>query len=694
MDYNKFNIEEKYDSYKNISEDEAKNILKRLQEEKLDNEYDYSVLRGKILLKIGDTTKAIEELKKALNSKITDEVYDLLSFAYFEIKDYEEALKYINLSFEITVDEYIYNHKGKILEELKRYEECFETYYDGLKFALGTYSSYGDVEIFGENVARIGGILKSKYISEIKEFIKNEDYFNLYEYYIKFLSVIAKEEENDHYHSVNEYVEFKYLELIEEGKNILINNDYYLEMINIYKLLYRIEENSEYEDRKYINRNYIDEKVKELVETLVERTSLQRDEDLILTVLNRVIELKNKDYYGYLYHKGFIYMKVKNIDGGIDVLKRVIDAKACDYMVKIQSYECIIKSLEEYEKYTDVKEEYKENLSDFLKNDIDKIKNHPYFDLDKKCELIIQNCKRAINLYLDTEFWMKYMEELAMEFGDQYEVITKNQSTYKVISNYNKAIAIYDKLIKIRPECANGYYRKGRAIVLVLRLLNSSKSSLKDAAGVHNLECFTYSEVIYNLNKAIKLNSTDGKYFNLIARTHFEIGEYDKALSYIEHALKLSPNDLFMNLNMVCVYIRRYQYVEAVDYLFKMSYKDMNRGSVRKTFLPRKEILSFLMGIFNLYPRQDKIYYIIAYYFYAIEEFQFNKSVNFINSALEEIDDERYYLLKGKIYYRAEEYEEALKYVNDAIAIDDHYDEAFLVKEKCEKKLIETKTVK
>ncbi|WP_346888402.1 tetratricopeptide repeat protein [Clostridium sp. UBA1056] len=691
MDYNKFNIEEKYDSYNNITKIEAEKILLNLENGMdYDKGYDYYILKGKMLLKLDRMKEASAALEKALSFNKTDEVCDLLSFAYYEEKDYERALYYIDLSFEIAVDEYIYNHKGKILEKLDRFEEAFEIYYKGLNYTLSTYSSYGDIEIFGENLARLGGVLKNLYVDNINKYIVNKDYYNLYGNYMKLLQVILKEEENDHYHSSSEYVNVKYLELIEEGKYILIDNSYFLEMINIYKILYDIENNSEYDDRDYINKDYIDDKVKEFIDAVMERTSLTNDVDLIIRVLNEIISIKNKDYYGYIYHKGFIFMKLKRYDEGLKVLDTIVKDKKCNYSIRVQSYECIIKIMDEAEGiYKEKCNDYKKRMSELLKSEIHRLKSDEYLTLDNKCEGIMHNCNRAINLELDNEFWYDYIEILSLDLGDEYEVIVKNQSIYKVIENYNKAINIYDRLIIIKSNCAHGYYRKGRAIVLILRLLNSSKTSLKDLIGVHNLDCFSYSEVIYNLNRAISLKNDNGKYFNLLARTHFEIGEYDKSLEYMEQALYLEPNDLYMNINKVCIYIRRYQYTEAVDYLFKMSYKDIDRGTVRKTFLSRKEILSFLMGIFNLYQRQDKIYYIISYYFYAIVDFHYDKALTFINNAIEIADDERYYLLKAKIYFKDCKYKEALKCAEEAIIIDDHYDEAFLIREQCNKKLEE-----
>lgn len=686
MDYNKFNIEDKYDSYKNISKKDAERILMKLEEasSKEGIGYDYFVLRGKMLLKLERMEEAFISLKRALDFKISDEVYDLLSFAYYKVGKYENALYYINRSFCINVDEYIYNHKGKILEQLGRLEEAFEVYYDGLKYVLDAYSSYGDVEIFGENVFRVGGVLKTNYIKLINQFIQKGDYYNLYEYYMKFLEVTLKEEENDHFHTSMGIQEFKCLEIIETGKYILIDNDYFIEMINIYKILYEIEKNCEYEDKNYINRPYIDKKVKELIDDIVERTSLAKDKGVILQVLNEAINLKNSNYYDYLYHKGFIYMKLKKYEDGMKVLNNIIADEKCNYLIKVQSFECIIKSFEdESSPYKEICEMYKEDLTNFLVDDIERLKTDEYLTLDVKTEEILKNCIRALNLSLNREFWIKTFEDLALEYGEKYEISEKNKYTYKMIENYNKAINIYDKLIKINKDCAHGYYRKGRAIVLVLRLLNSSKTDLKEISWVHNLDCFSYSEVIYNLNKAISLRDNNGKYFNLLARTHFEIGEYEKASEYMEQALKLNPKDLYMNLNMVCVFMRRYQYTEAVDYLFRMCSKDLERGTIHKTFLPRKEILSFLMGIFNIYQRQDRIYYIISYYFYGIVEFKPIKAITFINKAIEMVDDERYYLLRGKIYFKEGNFEMAFKSAEEALGIDEHYDEAHAIKEAC-----------
>ncbi len=310
MDYNKFNIEEKYDSYKNITQEEAEKIISKLEKDlKTEKSYDFSILIGKMLLKLCRYKEAINEIHNALAFRKSDEAYDLISYAYYKVGELDKALYYVNKSFELFTDEFVYNHKAKILEELGDYEEAFNIYYEGLKFLIDNNKSYGDLEIFGENVARIAIILKEKYRKDISIYIAQKNYKKLYETYMKLLDIIIKEEENDQYHNLNNKINFNYLEIVESGKEIFINEEQYLELLSIYIKLYYIEEHSEMEELEYINKDYIDNKIRALVETVINNTSLETQHEAIVDFLNSVIEIRNRDYYNYLYHKGYIQLR-------------------------------------------------------------------------------------------------------------------------------------------------------------------------------------------------------------------------------------------------------------------------------------------------------------------------------------------------------------------------------------------------
>ena len=93
------------------------------------------------------------------------------------------------------------------------------------------------------------------------------------------------------------------------------------------------------------------------------------------------------------------------------------------------------------------------------------------------------------------------------------------------------------------------------------------------------------------------------------------------------------------------------------------------------------------MGIFNIYQRQDRIYYIIGYYFYGIVDFQPTKAITFTNKAIDIVDDERYLILRAKIYFKENNYVLALKSAEEALGIDEHCDEAYAIKEACNNEL-------
>jgi tetratricopeptide (TPR) repeat protein len=683
MDYNKFNIEEKYDSYNDISKEEAEKIIYKLSEDiSSTTNYDVLILKGKMYLKLNKFEDAIKCLKAALAFKENDEAYDLLSFAYYEIKDFRESLNQIQHSFQFSIDEYIYNHKGKILEKLKDYEGAFKAYYEGLNFLIENNKGYGDLEIFAENLARVGKFLKESYLIHCQDYINKKEYIKLYNVYIKLLDIIIKEEENDEYYNALNSNHSYYLRAIEEGKDILEENGYYMEIISVYKKFYEVEVNSEDRELGYINKDYIDKKIKEVVEKVVSKVLTSKKHPDIFSLLDQVIKINNKDYHLYVYYKGSILLTVGRYTEGVECLKIVLEDLEVKVKTKIQAYECMISALERRNDLT-LCGFYKKQLSQYLQEQITFVLERVDFNLDDKCNILLQYCDKALELNLDKEYWTIKTEEVCLFLGEEYEHISTNFTIYEIIENYNKAIQIYDRLIQFNPECDHGYYRKGRAIVLVLRILNSSQSTTKDAKGVHELDCYAYSEVIYNLNKAISINNTNAKYFNLFARTHFEIQEYDKALVYIDKAIELDVSEAFIHINKIFVLIRNHKYTEAIDALLKLSLKNTHIGSVKKTFLPKKDILNFLMGMFNLYSRQDKIYYLIAYYFYSISDFDYKKSLIFINNAIEMGDDERYHLLKAKIYFKNKDYKDAIKACDEALSIDDHFDDAYNLRDQC-----------
>ena len=74
------------------------------------------------------------------------------------------------------------------------------------------------------------------------------------------------------------------------------------------------------------------------------------------------------------------------------------------------------------------------------------------------------------------------------------------------------------------------------------------------------------------LTKAIRLNPiTPGRYLNAIAISYRMVGQYDKAIEYLERATKKYPDFLFAHLNLSACYIlagrEKHAYAEAKEVL-------------------------------------------------------------------------------------------------------------------------------
>jgi adenylate cyclase len=79
-------------------------------------------------------------------------------------------------------------------------------------------------------------------------------------------------------------------------------------------------------------------------------------------------------------------------------------------------------------------------------------------------------------------------------------------------------------------------------------------------------------EAIPHVTKAIRLNPiTPGRYFNVIAISYRMIGQYDKAVGYLEKAIQHYPDFLFAHLNLSACYIlagrEKEAYAEANEVL-------------------------------------------------------------------------------------------------------------------------------
>lgn len=90
---------------------------------------------------------------------------------------------------------------------------------------------------------------------------------------------------------------------------------------------------------------------------------------------------------------------------------------------------------------------------------------------------------------------------------------------FKNIDQFDKAIADYNKAIELKPDYADAYYNRARAL---------------DLKG-------EYDKAIADYNKAIALNANDPEYYNGLGVTLDNKGEYYRAIEEYNKALQLNP---------------------------------------------------------------------------------------------------------------------------------------------------------
>lgn len=109
----------------------------------------YRIRKGEILFCIGEHyQEAIEILKDVLEEdSCYKECYKIISLSYLELKDYPNALRYINLAIlNSQDDEYLYELKSKILKYLNKPDEA-------LNVLLKFYENYPDDMEIEDNLA-------------------------------------------------------------------------------------------------------------------------------------------------------------------------------------------------------------------------------------------------------------------------------------------------------------------------------------------------------------------------------------------------------------------------------------------------------------------------------------------------------------------------------------------------------------
>lgn len=115
--------------------------------------------------------------------------------------------------------------------------------------------------------------------------------------------------------------------------------------------------------------------------------------------------------------------------------------------------------------------------------------------------------------------------ELNKEFNISYFY---RGAAYQAIEEYDEAMLDYTKAIELDPNMTDAYYNRAKIIL-----------SRKD------IENPDINKAIADLTKAIELDKNFADAIYAMAAAHKELGNYHKALEYLEKLLEISPDHIY-----------------------------------------------------------------------------------------------------------------------------------------------------
>jgi len=92
-----------------------------------------------------------------------------------------------------------------------------------------------------------------------------------------------------------------------------------------------------------------------------------------------------------------------------------------------------------------------------------------------------------------------------------------------------EAIACYDEVIKLDPQCKRTWFNKAHDLV----------------------ELHKYEEALTCYNEAIRLDPTVSKFWNSKGIVYFHLKKYSEAIAYFDEAIRLDPTDKIPQHNKV-----------------------------------------------------------------------------------------------------------------------------------------------
>jgi|LSQX01.2.fsa_nt_gb tetratricopeptide (TPR) repeat protein len=270
-------------------------------------------------------------------------------------------------------------------------------------------------------------------------------------------------------------------------------------------------------------------------------------------------------------------------------------------------------------------------------------------------------------------------------------------------NNYEKALEHYEAAIKKNPDSKKGYIGKAKVLNKLNKdrdaltecfnamELDGSDASLYDIEGSLMVDLGDPENAIRSYDKAISLDSENGSYYsnkayalnvagnfeeaikccdkaleffpdldmayNNKAFAFYSLGKWKEALEQYDKAIEISPYNDTAYYNKGVVYLDMQEYKSALDCFNKALGADFN-----------KDIL------FNIYIKKAET-------LYELEEYE--EAIRFADNALSlDINSSRAYMLKGLANCYMQEYENAERLIDKSIELDENNPDAYVSKSK------------
>lgn len=266
-------------------------------------------------------------------------------------------------------------------------------------------------------------------------------------------------------------------------------------------------------------------------------------------------------------------------------------------------------------------------LSDLLKDGMDDYELHYYLGLvfmgQKKNDLAMIEFEKTLsirNTFDDAWKEMCYLAirdkkyDEALQIAKRYQRNISDKSVplkllghvYMVRKEYTNAIESFQKALTFDSTDMYSYFELGSAFERTKKYSEAAEAfgrvlaAKPDEPATCNYLGYMWAERGENLDsakilisKALKEDPGNGAYLDSYAWVHFQMGDIDSALFYIEKAVKIVGDDPVVYIHLGEIYLKKKEYAKAIAAFRKcLEFEPDDPDSIRKKILDTEPLIN------------------------------------------------------------------------------------------------------